>query len=283
MHKQNILSRIFEWLSELINGMELSFLNLLSAVVPYAVPVIPAYLTFYHTKSEMGFPEWVAWTAAFVTEVLGITSVATAIKFYRHNSLYKDPRNKAPFWLAVLTYVFYIVVVLSVNVILEVVAHTRSSAVIWAIGLFSLLSFPSAVLISIRSQFREMLDERRLGRSQNVQNQGTVVRGRSMNRDGGSSGSLEPSTGFSAKLSGSIHPREHSERTMGFAGMFQRNRTKHASDYKNQILKMLDETWAAKRTVLGPTAIARKLRLDPRSSKGYIHGLIQEWKKSRGI
>ena len=174
--KGNKLSNVFETISETINGAEKSFLDLLSALVPQAVPVIPAYLTVYHTQNEMGFPAWVAFTAGFVTEVLGIASVATAIKFYRHNLKYKDNKNHAPFRLAIGTYVFYLVIILTVNVLLEFVAGTRSTAVIIAIGLFSLLSLPSAVLISIRAQHAEILgeveerkEERKAGKVQTLQ------------------------------------------------------------------------------------------------------------------
>lgn len=157
---QNPLARMFDAVSDTINGAERAFLDLLSALVPYCVPVIPAYLTYFHTMNEMQFPQWVAATAAFVTEVLGIASVSTAIRFWRHNLRYKDAKNQAPFWLAVFTYLFYIVTILAVNVLLEVVAGQRSPAVIIAIALFSLLSLPSAVLISIRAQYREQLEER---------------------------------------------------------------------------------------------------------------------------
>lgn len=160
MKNNNQLAQVFAYISETINGAEKSFLDLLSAAVPYAVPIIPAYLTFYHTMDQMNFPRWVAITAAFVVEVLGITSVSTAIRFQRHNMLNKDVKNKAPFALAIATYVFYIAVVLSVNVLLEVVTGTRSAAVIWAIALFTLLSLPSAVLISIRAQYAEILEEK---------------------------------------------------------------------------------------------------------------------------
>lgn len=156
---RNILGTIFGFIADLINGAEKSFLDLLSALVPYAVPVIPAYLTFFHTRDLMGFPSSVAYTAAFVVEVLGLTSVSTAIRFWRHNKRYKADNNKAPFWLAVFVYIFYIVIVLAVNVILEIVDGSRGGWIITAIGLFSLLSVPSGVLISIRTQYSEMLED----------------------------------------------------------------------------------------------------------------------------
>lgn len=156
----NFLGDIFQAIADILNGAERSFLDLLSIVVPYAVPIIPAYLTYWHTLQEMSFPNWVAWTAAFVTEVLGITAVSTAIRFWRNNQIYKSDKERAPFWLAVGVYCFYIVIVLSVNVILEIVSGARTGWVIFSIGLFSLLSFPSGVLISIRAQYTEMLEDR---------------------------------------------------------------------------------------------------------------------------
>ena len=162
------LAKLFDKISMMINSMERALIDLLSALVPYAVPIIPAYLTYFHTIDAMDFPEWVAKTTAFVVEVLGIASVSTAIRFYENNKRYKDKNRKAPFWLALGTYVFYLVVVLSVNVLLEVDAALRRPVIIWAIALFSLLSVPSGVLISIRSQFTEMLETktRSTGKSQ---------------------------------------------------------------------------------------------------------------------
>lgn len=160
MKNKNFLASLFDGVSDTLNGAERSILDFVSMFVPWAVPIIPAYLTFFHTKDMMQFPEWVAWTAAFVVEALGITAVSTAIRFWKNNQQYKSQQEKAPFWLAVGVYVFYIAVVLTVNVLLEVTAGTRSGTVILAIGLFSLLSFPSGVLISIRAQFREQLEDR---------------------------------------------------------------------------------------------------------------------------
>ena len=159
--KTNILEKIFGWISDTINGGERAVLDALSAIVPYTTASIPAYLTFTHTLVNMNFPVNVAFLAAFTVEVLGVTSVSTAIRFYQWNKNHKNDAEKAPFWLAVITYVFYIIITLSVNVILEIYAATRAPAVIWAIGLFSLLSLPSGVLISIRAQFGEMLEDKR--------------------------------------------------------------------------------------------------------------------------
>jgi len=172
----NILEKFFRWFSDTINGAERSILDALSAIVPYTTASIPAYLTYTHTLDYMQFRNEIAILAAFTVEVLGVTAVSTAIRFWQWNNNHSNKAERAPFVLAVLTYAFYIVITLSVNVLLEVYAAVRSPAVIWAIGLFSLLSIPSGVLISIRAQFGEMLEDkrekaeqRRLDRQQNRQ------------------------------------------------------------------------------------------------------------------
>ena len=159
------MQRLFRFLADTINGAERSFLDFLSAIVPYAVPIIPAYLTYFHTKNQMVFPDRVAWSAAFVVEVLGITAVSTSIRFYRHNTRYSKAERRAPFTLAIFTYIFYLVIVLAVNVVLEMVSGARSGWVIFSIGLFSMLSVPSGILISIRSQFSEMLEDNNRART----------------------------------------------------------------------------------------------------------------------
>jgi len=157
----NILEKMFRWISDTINGGERAVLDALSAIVPYTTASIPSYLTYWHTLTYMAFPVQIAGLAAFTVEVLGVTAVSTAIRFWQWNRNHAQEKDQAPFWLAVGTYGFYIVITLSVNVLLEVYAKERAPAVIWAIGLFSLLSIPSGVLISIRAQFGEMLETKR--------------------------------------------------------------------------------------------------------------------------
>lgn len=157
----NILEKFFRWISDTINGGERAVLDALSAIVPYTTASIPAYMTYWHTVTYMEFPNTIAWLAAFTVEVLGVTAVSTAIRFWQWNTNHSNRAERAPFNLAVGTYAFYIVITLSVNVLLEVYAAVRSPAVIWAIGLFSLLSIPSGVLISIRAQHGEMLEDKR--------------------------------------------------------------------------------------------------------------------------
>jgi len=171
MKNNNFLGGIFQAIADVLNGAERSFLDLLSVLAPYFVPLPAAYLTYFHSVSMLEFPSWLGWTNAFVIESLGLASVSTAIRFYRNNKTYKSDKERAPFALAVFVYVFYLVVTISLNVVLEIVAGTRGSWIIFSIALFTLLSVPSGILISIRSLYTEMLQER--GERKQARNPGT--------------------------------------------------------------------------------------------------------------
>lgn len=159
------MNRAFDSITKFLNGTEDSLINTLSIIVPWFVPVIPAYLTFRHSEINLQFPVWVAWTAAFVVEVLGLASMRTAVSFYEHNKHYTKQENKSPFRVALSIYSSYLLVVLVVNVLLD-----WQNGVVWwnvlAIGLFSLLSVPAAALISVRAQHTELLRELDRNRSE---------------------------------------------------------------------------------------------------------------------
>lgn len=245
---RNILNFVFRLLSDLINDAEKSFQDFLMAIVPYAVPVIPAYLTVDHVHNYMDFPTWVAWTAGFVVEAFGITAITTAIKFYYHNQKYKKDDNKAPFLPALLAYVFYVVIVITVNVILEAVSGSRSGWVIVTIALFTLLSVPSGVLIAIRTQYSQVLEniEIRYGTK----------------KPSGHTNNQQP---MPAPANGGTY------------------REKHASDYKDKILSMLDAEYGKSGSVLTPKQITSRLKINHANNKGYVSTVTKEWKQGKGI
>lgn len=172
---KNFVVRFFEWLSASINGGERAIIDLASAVVPYMVPIIPAYLMYDHAMNHMGFEPWIAKTAGVVVELLGLASVSTAVRFFLYNRRFKkdaktENPNKAPFKQAMAIYASYVVIVLIVNVILEWQNSTRSGWTITAIAAFSLLSFPSGWLVALRTGFAEMLEEKDAARHNNQNN-----------------------------------------------------------------------------------------------------------------
>ena len=81
----NPIASFFRFVSNILNGAETAVIDFVSVFVPWAVPVIPAYLTYHHTMNEMGFPSGIAATAAFVVVALALASVASAVRFWKQN------------------------------------------------------------------------------------------------------------------------------------------------------------------------------------------------------
>jgi hypothetical protein len=161
---------VFRNFIDLVNGAESAWLNAAAALIPYGVSLIPASLTFRHVISELGFDFWTALDAGIVVELFGVVAMQTIIKFWQNNKKYTSEKseNRAPLGLAIFAYAFYLIITLTVNVVLEIVAGTRGFWGILAIGLFSLLGIPSGILIAIRAQHKEIVDSRVKSRTGNA-------------------------------------------------------------------------------------------------------------------
>lgn len=147
----------FEKANQWIENTETSIVNVVSAFSPWLAPLIPAYLSYVHTQTFLNFPEPMAFITALVIEFLGLSTISTSLKFYKHNQRYKADKNKSPFWLAILAFVFYLSVVLVVNVVLS--SGTYETKALIAVTLLTTLSIPAAVTIAARSQHEELKTE----------------------------------------------------------------------------------------------------------------------------
>lgn len=241
--KDNWITKVLEAISDTFAGGERAWLDLLGALVPYGVTLIPAYLTYFHTYKIMEFPQWVAAVAAFVVEVFGVTSMHTIVKFWENNKKYTSDKSemRAPLNLAIFTYAFYMVIVLVVNVVLETVSKQRSAWVIVAIALFSLMGIPAGILVAIRATHREKLEARQQARTQKNEGQGKPT-------------------------------HAQGER-----------RPKHASDYRDKIIEMAQAHHAKTGEVITPKAVTTALKLEHDKAKGYVSTTLTTWAKENGI
>jgi hypothetical protein len=153
-----VSGQIFDEVNDWIRNSEGSVVNLLSAIAPWAAPVAPAYLSLMHMTHRLSFPQPVAISVAVVVEILGLTTISTAISFWSHNRRYQKAKDykKAPVGLVIGAFVFYLVVIISVNVILDVFPESRV-AVIVSNGLLTTLSIPAATVLAVRTQHTELV------------------------------------------------------------------------------------------------------------------------------
>lgn len=247
------LIKALEYLTNLVNQGEETVINAVSTIVPWLVPVVPAYLTYEHAlnKSELGFPQWVAICVGIVVESLGLTSMYRIFQFQEYNRKYKDDGKKAPVHYPILTYVFYLIVILLVNVVLDWQNGVKSSNII-AIGLLSLLSIPAGILISVQAQHTERKAEAERLRAERRKE------------------------------------REEAKRLKAEAAKAEQVKApapsgNKASDYKIDIWNLLEQVWQDEHRVLAPKEISTALKLDHNNSKGYISTQTSLWKQQNNI
>lgn len=136
------------------NAMELSktferlLVDVVAAYVPLFAPVIPATIAFFSLYLILKMPLVVSLIGAGVVEFLGLSTVSTTMEFVDYNASRNDDDPPAPTKAAIGATVFYLIVVLTVNVILDESELIHKAAKL----LLSLLSIAGAVTISLRRQ-----------------------------------------------------------------------------------------------------------------------------------
>lgn len=144
----------FDRFVEKMDKGELSFVTAVSKIIPLLVPLIPAYVSYQHVISELQFSPFFAFAYGAVVEGLGYAAIYKAVQFWEENRHYTKATNKLPIWLPITIYVIYMIVVLSVNVMLDAVEGVEMHKV-WATGLISVLSLPAGLLLAISALHTE--------------------------------------------------------------------------------------------------------------------------------
>lgn len=136
--------RVMDGWRHVIEVSERTLIDNVAATVPWLAPISPAYMAWHNAVTILGWPVWVAWVVAAAIEGLGLSVISTAFQLWREKRTWL-------FWVAVLATVFYLGVVITVNVLLEL------SFPAWiAKALLSLLSVPAAVTLALRAQDGQM-------------------------------------------------------------------------------------------------------------------------------
>lgn len=246
------LIKALQYITHLVNQGEETVITFVSTFLPWIVPLVPAYTTYSHAikPNELNFPPLIALAVGASVEGLGLTSMYRMFQMLEHNRKYKDAKQKSPWWIPAMTYLMYLAIVLSVNVVMD-----YSTGVPWdkliTIGLLSVLSVPAGILIATTAihnervlEHQKVLAERRENRKQNRENRSQVPEPVPQNR----SGSGEP-----------------------------------ASRFREQIWGILEQHWEQQHEVATTAYIADKLNLDKHRAKSYIWGQRNEWMTARGI
>lgn len=126
-----------------------NIIDLVADVAPWLAPTAPAYMVLVNMRDKLGFPEAVAWMVALAVETLGLASVHTALEFWQWNGEKRKTDDAAPFVVALSAIMFYIVVILTINAVLD--ATLELWALILSKALLSLLSLDAALIVALRA------------------------------------------------------------------------------------------------------------------------------------
>lgn len=96
----------------------------------------------------LGMASPLDWIVALTVELIGITSIHTALSFHAWNAAHDDRKTRAPFGFAVALAISYVVVSISLIVVLQVVpAQYRG----WSHAIIPLLTVMSVLVFALRS------------------------------------------------------------------------------------------------------------------------------------
>lgn len=146
----NFFDRLNAWLDR----SEVSWVTLLTKILPILVPIIPAFQTKFHVVTVLGYDEWMGWAAAIVVEFFGYGAMYKMIQF---------AFKRAGFWtitFTVVIYAMYLAIIVVFNVIPEV-EQQKPDYIIWMNALFALLSVPAGALTAISAVHTEREEHER--------------------------------------------------------------------------------------------------------------------------
>ena len=142
------------------NKLENTLLNFVAGVSPWMAPLIPTYYAAYNaytylTKGHEWYDGLAVVVVALVVECIGLAGVHTAIQFWNWNRTKLKTEDEAPLRLAVAAVIFYVVIIILVNAMLDFF-HVADPALlpyveIVAVALLSLLALNSALIVALRA------------------------------------------------------------------------------------------------------------------------------------
>ena len=153
---------LFDKLNDWVNNTEGSLVNFLTAFAPWLAPLAPAYMTYVHMVDFLLFPKPLAFSLALVVEILGFGTVSTFLDFWFFNRRNKAAVKKAPIWLVMVSFGFYLGLILVSNVMIDVAKAFgtemhQNLAIVSVRALLTLQTIPAAIIVAVRTGHRDLI------------------------------------------------------------------------------------------------------------------------------
>jgi len=145
---KNVAFFLDEWRALTVVA-EKTFVGNLASTIPWIAPLVPAWFAFENSTSstKLNLPPAVGVIIAASIEGLGISVVTTALELWDWSDRNKDQKITTQLYVSAGTVLFYIVIIIMVNVGLDLGWHD------WIVKIMlSMLSLPAVVTLALRSQ-----------------------------------------------------------------------------------------------------------------------------------
>lgn len=148
-----IIQILHAW-GRLTRAVESILIDNIAATSPWLAPLLPAFMAHQAMSTHLGFPAWVSICGAVVVEFLGLASITTTFQFWDYNDSRRKLDQAAPVRFAGMAAGFYLIVVITVNVMLDPSPWLHRIAK----ALLSSLSVIAAIILALRAQHSRRLD-----------------------------------------------------------------------------------------------------------------------------
>lgn len=133
---------------------EQNLIDNIARFVPWLAPGIPASFAYANSLGHLTDKWYFALLIALTVEFLGLATIHTALSLFEYNKANRKNQKQAELLIMVGMALFYLIVVIIVNIILDLEVINKT---IIAKALLSLISIPAAVTLSIRQLHKTRL------------------------------------------------------------------------------------------------------------------------------
>lgn len=147
----------FGTITYIIKGAESNVVELITVIGPWLAPLVPAYLTYYHSLSVLGLPETLAIILGVVVEVIGLSSGHTLAQLWSHNRRTRAQKERIPLLPVFGVFGFYVGTVLAIN--LGLIWYNTVLQEKFVYVAITLLTVPAITIIALRAQHHNILLE----------------------------------------------------------------------------------------------------------------------------
>lgn len=140
-------------ITDKLDQLENTAVDIVAKVAPWAAPLPTAYLVGRATVDHLAWPPIIGAVSALVIECLGLATTATALTLWDYNQGKRKSDPQAPFTLALFLVGVYFVTALGLTVALDI----SPGLAVYSPGVFPFLSLTGVTVLALRSDHRRRL------------------------------------------------------------------------------------------------------------------------------